>query len=333
MTLYKWSQTAANNATVDSTCPWPEGMAPSQVNDSARGNMAALAKYRDDIAGAIVTGGSGTAYTVASYEIFDTLAHLGGQMIAFTPHAGNGGACTLNVDGLGARPLRLSPGVDLPAAMLVQGTPYAATYNTTDGAFYLHGFLNLPYAVPVGAFMPFASLTPPNANFVLPYGQALNRTTYATLFTLCGTVFGSGDGSTTFNIPDLRGRTVVAQDNMGGSAAGRVTTAGSGVDGVTMGATGGVQNKTLLRSDLPNTSVSVAITDGGHAHSGTISANGAGGGSSFAWSPGGGQNNSFNTNPATTGISAAFNLNGNVTQTFVNGMPPSIVLSCVFRVI
>src|ERR1700759_3932582 len=95
MTLYKWSQTAANNATADSTCPWPEGMAPSQVNDSARGNMAALAKSRDDIAGAIVTGGASTAYTVASYELFDTLAHLGGQAIAFTPHTGNGGTCTL----------------------------------------------------------------------------------------------------------------------------------------------------------------------------------------------------------------------------------------------
>jgi microcystin-dependent protein len=333
MTLYKWSQTAANNATADSTCPWPEGMAPSQVNDSARGNMAALAKYRDDISGAILTGGTATAYTVASYEIFDTLTHLGGQMIAFTPHTGNGGACTLNVDGLGAKPLRSSPGVELPAAVLVQGTPYVATYSATDGAFYLRGFFNLPYAVPVGALMPFAALTPPNSNFVLPYGQALSRLTYATLFALCGTTFGAGDGSTTFNIPDLRGRTIVAQDNMGGIAAGRVTSAGSGVDGTTTGASGGTQNKTLLRTDLPNASISAAITDGGHAHSGTLSTNAAGGGSGFAWSPGGGQSNPFSTNSATTGISAVFNLNGNVAQTLVNGMMPSIVLSYVLRVI
>jgi microcystin-dependent protein len=41
---------------------------------------------------------------------------------------------------------------------------------------------------------------------VFPYGQAISRTTYATLFAAMGTTFGAGDGSTTFNVPDLRGR-------------------------------------------------------------------------------------------------------------------------------
>jgi hypothetical protein len=90
MTLYKWSQTASADATADSTINWAEGQAPSSVNDSARAMMAATAKYRDDIAGAIVTAGTSTAYTVSSYEVFDTLAHLNAQMIAFTPHATNG---------------------------------------------------------------------------------------------------------------------------------------------------------------------------------------------------------------------------------------------------
>lgn len=64
MTLYKWSQTASADATADSTINWAEGQAPSSINDSARAMMAATAKYRDDIAGAIVTGGTATAYTV-----------------------------------------------------------------------------------------------------------------------------------------------------------------------------------------------------------------------------------------------------------------------------
>jgi fatty acid/phospholipid biosynthesis enzyme len=106
MTFYKWSQTASADATADSTINWAEGQAPSSVNDSARAMMAATAKYRDDIAGAIVTGGTSTAYTVTSYEVFDTLAHMNGQMIAFTPHATNAATVTLNVDSLGARPLR-----------------------------------------------------------------------------------------------------------------------------------------------------------------------------------------------------------------------------------
>src|SRR6202012_1716298 len=114
MTLYKWSQTASADATADSTINWAEGQAPSSVNDSARAMMAATAKYRDDIAGAIVTTGTSTAYAVSSYQGFDTLANLNGQMIAFTPHVTNGTSgspgISLEVDSLGAKPLRLSPG-------------------------------------------------------------------------------------------------------------------------------------------------------------------------------------------------------------------------------
>lgn len=130
MTLYKWSQTASSDATADSTINWSEGQAPSSVNDSARAMMAATAKYRDDIAGAILTGGTSTAYTVSSYQAFDTLAHLGGQMIAFTPHATNGATVTLNVDSLGAKPLRTSPGAELLAGTIIQGTPYIAVYRS-----------------------------------------------------------------------------------------------------------------------------------------------------------------------------------------------------------
>src|SRR3979409_1052167 len=118
MTLYKWSQTASADATADSTINWAEGQSPSSVNDSARAMMAATAKYRDDIAGAIVTGGTSTAYTLSSYQVFDTLAPLSGQMIAFRPHTQHGATVTLNVDGLGAKPLRTSTGVELLASTL-----------------------------------------------------------------------------------------------------------------------------------------------------------------------------------------------------------------------
>src|SRR3981189_1959519 len=128
MTLYKWSQTASSDATAGGVMKWAEGQSPSSVNDSARAMMAATAKYRDDIAGAIVTGGTSTAYTVSSYEVFDTLAHMNGQMIAFTPHATNGATVTLNVDGLGAKPLRCAPSTELLAGVLIQGTPYVAVY-------------------------------------------------------------------------------------------------------------------------------------------------------------------------------------------------------------
>lgn len=52
-------------------------------------------------------------------------------------------------------------------------------------------------------------------------------------------------------LPDLRGRTFFGLDDMGGSAANRITTAGSGIDGATQGATGGAQNHTLTEAELP----------------------------------------------------------------------------------
>jgi hypothetical protein len=151
MALYTWSQTAGSNAASDGTINWQEGQAPSSVNDSARAMMAAVARYRDDISGAIATGGTSTAYTVTSYQVFDTLAHMNGAMIAFTPHTTNGATVTLNVDSLGAKPLRTSAGVELLAGVLIQGTPYVATYSNADAAWYLRNFYGNPYNIPLGA--------------------------------------------------------------------------------------------------------------------------------------------------------------------------------------
>ncbi|GCC44632.1 hypothetical protein chiPu_0028685, partial [Chiloscyllium punctatum] len=166
--------------------------------------MAATAKYRDDIAGAIVTSGSSTSYALSSYQQFDSFTSLNGAMIAFTPHITNGGITVINVDGLGNRPLRTAPGVELQAGVIIQGTPYAATYNNSDAAWYLHGFFGNPYNVPLAAGMDYWAPTAPNSSFVFPIGQAISRVTYATLFSFIGTLYGSGDGSTTFNLPDKR---------------------------------------------------------------------------------------------------------------------------------
>jgi microcystin-dependent protein len=248
MTLYKWSQTASADATADSTINWAEGQAPSSVNDSARAMMAATAKFRDDIAGAIVTTGTSTSYQVTSYQDFDSLAHLNGQMIAFTPHATNGAnGVNLNVDGTGSKPLRTSPGADLLAGTIVQGTPYVAVYNNSDGVFYLRGFFGNPYNVPLGAGMDYWLPTAPNSSFVFPIGQAISRTTYATLFAAMGTTYGPGDGSTTFNLPDKTGRVSAMRE----ATATRLTTAVGGIDGGTMGATGGLQSETLTIAQLP----------------------------------------------------------------------------------
>lgn len=279
MSFFKWSKTANNNATADATINWAEGQAPSTVNDSARAMMAAAAKYRDDVAGTITTGGTSTAYTVTSNQLFDSLANMSGKTIAFVPHATNGATVTLNVDGLGAKPLRSAPGVELPAGVLIQGTPYGAIYNNAAAEWILQGFYGAgDYSIPLAAGMAFFGTSAPNSKFAFPFGQPLSRTTYAALhalFASAGYPYGSGDGSTTFNLPDLRGRGLFGKDDMGGSAANRITAGGSGITGTALGAAGGAETHTLTAAQLASHTHANVLTDLGHTHNVNATTSGA----------------------------------------------------------
>jgi len=105
--------------------------------------------------------------------------------------------------------------------------------------------------VPSGVTLPFAGSSAP-VGWLLCYGQSVSRATYADLFAVLGTTHGAGDGTTTFTLPDLRGRVPGGKDNMGGTAASRLTTGGSGVDGATLGANGGAETHTLSISQMPS---------------------------------------------------------------------------------
>lgn len=74
--------------------------------------------------------------------------------------------------------------------------------------------------MPSGAVQAFAMSTAPNG-WLKCNGQAVSRTTYAALFAAIGTIYGSGDGSTTFNLPDLRGEFVRGWDDSRGVDTGR----------------------------------------------------------------------------------------------------------------
>ena len=75
-------------------------------------------------------------------------------------------------------------------------------------------------AVPSGAVFYFAANSAPSG-YLEANGAAISRTTYAALFAVVGTTFGSGDGSTTFNLPDLRGEFLRGWDNGKGTDSGR----------------------------------------------------------------------------------------------------------------
>ena len=103
---------------------------------------------------------------------------------------------------------------------------------------------------PAGIVMPFAGSTAPQG-YLLCDGSAVSRDTYSSLFTAIGTVYGAGDGSSTFNVPNLSGRVVlgVSQSHA-------------------MGTTGGEETHTLTESELSEHSHVVPS----HGHSNNISA-------------------------------------------------------------
>jgi microcystin-dependent protein len=101
-------------------------------------------------------------------------------------------------------------------------------------------------AVPPGAVQEFAGSTAPYG-FLLCDGSLVSRTTYATLFAVLGVVFGAGDGSTTFALPNHAGRV----------AAGK----GTGTF-ATLGATGGAETVTLTAAEMP----SHTHTQNAHSH-------------------------------------------------------------------
>jgi microcystin-dependent protein len=232
----------------------PEGMSPSGVNDTIRAVMGALKRWFN-WSSPRVTAGSTTAYTltygVAPGALADGMTHL----VQF--HATNGAGATLNVNGLGAKPLyAYSAGAwyQAPPAFFDVATVCRIVYDAGSGAYRLL----MPGAVPTGTVVPFAGSVAP-AGYLLASGQAVSRTNYPGLFAVISTIYGIGDGSTTFNVPDLRGFVVAGKDNMGGFNANRLS---SVMASTTLGAGGGAQSHAHA--------VSVSVSIGGTA-SGVLS--------------------------------------------------------------
>jgi len=145
--------------------------------------------------------------------------------------------------------------LSVSSSMITDGT--IQTVDIADGAITAAKMASSA-VTPAGIISPFAGSTAPTGWLVCD-GQLASRTIYSGLYGAIGDTYGAGDGSTTFNIPDLRGRTIAGQDDMGGTSANRLTGQTGGIDGDILGATGGAESHTLTTSEMP-----------AHNHSGTV---------------------------------------------------------------
>lgn len=99
--------------------------------------------------------------------------------------------------------------------------------------------------LPIGSIIPFPGISIPE-NWLLCDGRAISRTTYSNLFNVIGTTYGVGDGSTTFNIPNLKGRVPVGQDS-------------SQTEFNNLGKKGGEKTHTLSISEMPSHNHNVKV--------------------------------------------------------------------------
>ena len=216
----------------------------TQVQFNSSGAMAGSANLTFDGTTLTVAGLTNSGNTVLGDAGGDTLTINSNAMAI--PN-------TLNV---GSNTLYLSPsGTQVGIGTTTVGSnmlTVAGTVASTAGGFVFPDSTTQTTAVtaPAASMMVFAGASAPSG-WLLCFGQAISRTTYATLFSAVSTTYGIGDGSTTFNLPDMRGRVAAGADNMGGSAAGRLTSTTMSPDGNTLSATGGTQTHTLITAEMP----------------------------------------------------------------------------------
>lgn len=187
-------------------------------------------------------------------------------------------------------------------------------YDSTQNALvYGNGTttVNVGGGVPSGAIMAYGAGTTDPSGWFICDGRAVSRSTYSALFTAISTTYGVGDGSSTFNIPDLRSRVMMGADNAG-TAAGA---AGRASGNVALGNTSGADTSTALishsHSHNHGSHQHVGLSDGGNFINNNTGPVGAQSGSSFTAQVGATAataNATITTDATTAGSGSSFSL-------------------------
>lgn len=239
----KWGQ-VANGGIADSA------VTTAKIADDAvtQAKIGASAVGTTELADDAVTQAKIGVGAVGTTELADagvTEAKLATSVAGSGLAGGGGSALSVNVD---------NTGIEINADTLRLKDAGVVTAKLADDAVTEAKVADalLQLLCPTGLVAPYGGSTAPTG-WLLCFGQAISRTDYAALFTAIGTTYGSGNGSTTFNVPDLRGRVIAGQDDMGGTSANRLTNpAGTtgGIDGDVLGGTGGSETHSLTVAQL-----------------------------------------------------------------------------------
>ena len=238
----------------------------------------------------VITNGA-SVYNVAPNNIPSSLQVEGATTFKSTVTVS--GAATFNST------VTVSGAATFLSTVTVKGDMHVSS-KVCASAYYGDGS-NLTGTTPTGAILPYAVSAAPTG-FLLCNGQAVSRTTYSTLFAVVSSLYGDGNGSSTFNIPDLRGRFLAGWD-AGTSVLTAVTT--GMIAGSSIANTGGVQAVTLSVAQIPS-----------HAHTYTAQVGGEIGndGPAAAWS---------STSTGNTGDTGGSGAHSNI--------PPAMIINFIIK--
>ena len=164
---------------------------------------------------------------------------------------------------------------------------------------------------PAGIVLPYAGSSAP-AGYLMADGTAVNRVTFAVLFGVIGTTFGVGDGSTTFNLPNPAGRTIMGVGTYTDSVSGSITR--------TLGQQVGAAAHVLVTAEMPS------HNHGGGAHTHTYAAYNAPNTPTLGAMTG---NSSNVANPSTSNSGTIITTQGS--DAAHNNMQPSLGLNYIIK--
>ena len=253
----------------------------------------------------VLTNGA-ASYTHNSFKniVVDETVTIGGKA-TFKNAVSVSGDTVINGSTVLAGTARLDSTVTVAGAAVFKGDVHVSS-KVCASAYYGDGsnLGGLP-SMPTGAIIPYGASTVPSSEYYLCDGTAYSRTatSSASLYAVIGTLYGAGNGSTTFNVPDLRGKFLAGFD--AGTSVLTSVTVGM-IEGNVMGNSGGTQAVTLSVAQIP-----------AHTHTTPYGTAGSGGGTYMA-----------DTDPSQVGTNNTGSTGGDGAH---SNIPPTLAINFIIK--